>query len=164
MHLEPKFKSRGKLVDEPTLTIGQVATRAGINASAIRYYERAGVLPQPERRSGQRRYTQETIQRLGVIDIAKRAGFTLDDARVLLATGGEGGPAHEQVRDLAQRKLPEVEALIERAAAMKRWLTIATGCNCDTLDVCGLFEDEQPLRDKPSAPADDTAPKLTHHG
>jgi len=151
-------------VEEPTLTIGQVATRAGINASAIRYYERAGVLPQPERRSGQRRYTQETVQRLGVIDIAKRAGFTLDDARALLATGGEGGPAHDRIRDLAQRKLPEVEALIERAEAMKRWLTIATGCNCDTLDVCGLFEDEQPLRDKPSAPADDTAPKLTHHG
>ncbi len=151
-------------MEEPTLTIGQVAARAGIKTSAIRYYERSGVLPQPERRSGQRRYTEETVQRLGVIDIAKRAGFTLDDARALLATGGDGGPAHQQVRDLAQRKLPEVEALIERAEAMKRWLTIATGCNCDTLDVCGLFESEQPLRDQPTAPAGGTALTLTHHG
>lgn len=151
-------------MSEPTLTIGQVAARAGINTSAIRYYERAGILPPPERRSGQRRYTEETVQRLGVIDIAKRAGFTLDDARALLATGGDGGPAHEQIRDLAHRKLPEVQALIERAEAMRRWLTIATGCNCDTLDVCGLFENDQPLRNQPTAPASDTALELTHHG
>jgi len=132
-------------VNDPTLTIGQVAADAGINTSAIRYYERVGVLPQPERRSGQRRYTDETVRRLAVIDVAKRAGFTLDDARALLATEGGGAPAHEQIRDLAQRKLPEVEALIQRAEAMKRWLTIASGCTCETLDVCGLFEDEQRL-------------------
>jgi len=132
-------------VDEPTLTIGQVAASAGINSSAIRYYERVGVLPQPERRSGQRRYTHETVRRLTVIDIAKRAGFTLDEARALLATGAGAGFAHEQIRDLAQRKLPEVDALITRAEAMKRWLIAAGSCDCETLDVCGLFEEEQPL-------------------
>lgn len=134
-------------MDEPTLTIGQVATSAGINASAIRYYERVRLLPEPERRSGQRRYTQETVRRLGVIDVAKRAGFTLDDARALLATGDDGAPAHEQIRQLAQRKLPEVDALIQRAEAMRRWLTTASSCNCDTLDVCGLFDDEHPAGD-----------------
>jgi len=133
-------------LDEATLTIGQVAEKAGVNSSAIRYYERVGVLPEPERRSGQRRYGEETVRRLGVIDVAKRAGFTLDDARLLLATGGDGAPAHEQVRQLAQRKLPEVEALIARAEAMKRWLTTATSCNCQTLDVCGLFEDGEQLK------------------
>ena len=132
-------------MNHPALTIGQVAADAGINTSAIRYYERVGVLPQPERRSGQRRYTDETVRRLAVIDVAKRAGFTLDDARALLATEEGGGPAHEQIRDLAQSKLPEVEALIKRAEAMKRWLTVASDCNCDTLDVCGLFEDPQAL-------------------
>ena len=143
-------------MEEPTLTIGQIAARAGIKTSAIRYYERVGILPQPERRSGQRRYTGETLRRLGVIDIAKRAGFSLDDARALLATEREGGAAHQRIRDLAQRKLPEVEALIERAQAMKRWLTTASGCNCDTLDVCGLFEDEHPLRNQPTAAANTT--------
>jgi MerR family transcriptional regulator, redox-sensitive transcriptional activator SoxR len=138
-------------VAEPTLTIGQVAARAGVNTSAIRYYERAGVLRPPERRRGQRRYTEEAVRHLGVIDIAKRAGFTLDDARALLSAGKDGGPAHQQIRDLAQRKLPEVEALITRAEAMKRWLTTASGCNCETLDVCGLFDGE-------------TALQLTHHG
>ncbi len=126
-------------MNDPTLTIGQVAAGAGINTSAIRYYERVGVLPRPERRSGQRRYTDETVRRLAVIDVAKRAGFTLDEARALLAAEDGGGPAHERLRDLAQRKLPEIEALIDRAEAMKRWLTVASGCDCETLDVCGLF-------------------------
>ena len=131
-------------MDAAVLTIGQVAAQAGVNASAIRYYERVGLLPPPLRESGQRRYTQETVRRLGVIDIAKRAGFTLDDARALLATDEDGGPAHEEIRALAYRKLPEVEALILRAEAMKRWLTAAQGCGCETLDVCALFEDEPP--------------------
>jgi len=151
-------------VDGPTLTIGQVATSAGINASAIRYYERVGLLPEPERRSGQRRYTQETVRRLGVIDVAKRAGFTLDDARALLAAGPNGAPAHEQIRQLAQRKLPEVNALIQRAEAMRRWLTTASSCNCDTLDVCGLFDDEHPAGDSTANSRERLTLELTHVG
>jgi MerR family transcriptional regulator, redox-sensitive transcriptional activator SoxR len=137
-------------VDNTSLTIGQVARQVGLKTSAIRYYESVGVLPPPERTSGQRRYTAETVRRLQVINIAKRAGFSLDEARVLLATDGSGAPAYEQVRELAQRKLPEVDALIERAQAMRRWLSTATGCGCETLDVCALFE------------ADDLAPDTSH--
>lgn len=122
------------------LTIGQLAERAGVNASAIRYYERIGLMPAPARESGQRRYGETAIRRLQVIDVAKRAGFTLDDARVLLAGEDVGAPAHERVRDLAERKLPEVEALIAQAEAMRAWLLTARGCNCETLDVCGLFD------------------------
>lgn len=125
---------------EEALTIGQVAERVGLNTSAIRYYERIGLLPDPDREQGRRRYDESTVRRLQVIDVAKRAGFTLDDARVLLATDDGGEPAHEQIRHLAQRKLPEVEALIARAEAMRDWLVTARSCNCDTLDACGLFE------------------------
>ncbi len=130
----------GSVRPSEVLTIGQVAASAGINASAIRYYERVRLLPEPERRSGQRRYTRETVRRLGVIDVAKRAGFSLDDARLLLAAGDDRRPAHEQVRRLARRRLPEVDDLIERAEAMRRWLIAASGCDCQTLEVCGLFE------------------------
>ena len=127
-------------MDEAMLTIGEVAQRVGLNTSAIRYYERNGVLPEPSRVSGQRRYTEATVDRLRVLDVAKRAGFTLDEAKVLLATIDGGTPAHEELQALATRKLPEVNALIARAEAMRDWLTTATGCNCDTLDVCALFE------------------------
>jgi MerR family transcriptional regulator, redox-sensitive transcriptional activator SoxR len=127
-------------VDEATLTIGQVAREAGLKTSAIRYYESVGLLPEPRRESGQRRYGDETLRRLRVIDVAKRAGFSLDEARVLLATGNGGPPAHAQLRDLAERKLPEVDELISRAQAMREWLLTASDCNCETLDVCGLFD------------------------
>jgi len=129
-------------MSDELLTIGEVAKRVGLKTSAIRYYESVGVLPEPERQSGQRRYTADVVRRLGVIDVAKRAGFSLDEARALLATGEEGTPAHAQLRELAERKLPDIEALIEQAQAMHRWLSAATGCDCDTLDVCALFDAE----------------------
>src|SRR5438132_13363499 len=124
------------------LTIGEVAQRVGLKTSAIRYYESVGVLPEPERESGQRRYTKQTIRQLQVIDVAKRAGFSLEEARVILIADREGSPAYAQLRELAQRKLPQVDALIERAQAMRAWLHTAAGCECQTLDACALFDAE----------------------
>jgi len=127
---------------DATLTIGEVARRAGLTTSAIRYYESIGVLPEPPREHGQRRYTDETVRRLEIVEVAKRAGFSLDEARVLPAGADDGGPASVRLRELAQRKLPEVDALIRRAAAMRAWLQAATACDCETLDVCALFDQE----------------------
>ena len=79
------------------LTIGQVAARAGLNTSHIRYYERVGVLPKPERASGQRRYDDEVLHRLAIIGVAQRAGFTLDEIRDLTGPENRGsarGRAH----------------------------------------------------------------------
>lgn len=126
------------------LTIGQVADAAGLRTSAIRYYEARGLLPEPVRVGGQRRYTEGTLRRLGFLDVAKRAGFTLEEVRVLFEAADRGGPAHERLRALAERKLPGVEALIERAQEMKRWLDAATGCGCETLEACGLFTSDSP--------------------
>lgn len=120
---------------QPALTIGQVASRAGINSSAVRFYEREGVLPPAERVSGQRRYGEETVRRLEVIDIAKRAGFNLDEIRLLVNDNSGELP----LRELAQRKLPEVEALIARAEAMRDWLLKAQHCRCSSLELCALF-------------------------
>jgi len=127
---------------EETLTIGQLAQRFGLNTSAIRYYEANGVLPEPARESGQRRYGPDAVRRMEVLNVAKRAGFSLDEARVLLQTADADSPAFESLRDLATRKLPEVEALISRAQAMRQWLLTATDCSCATLDVCVLFDTE----------------------
>jgi MerR family redox-sensitive transcriptional activator SoxR len=132
-------------MEDGTLTIGQVAKRAGLNLSAIRYYETKGLLPEAPRVSGQRRYGVDTLARLGVIDVAKRAGFALDDIRILLDAEDAGEPAHERLQELARRKLPEVEELIARAQRVRGWLKTATGCGCDTLDVCALFAQEDRL-------------------
>ena len=135
-------------MDETTLTIGQLAQRFDLNTSAIRYYEANGVLPAPARQSGQRRYGPDAIRRMEVLDVAKKAGFTLDEARVLLQSADQGTPAFESLRELAARKLPEVEALIERAQAMRAWLLTATDCSCTSLDVCALFA---PNGEKPAS-------------
>ena len=101
------------------MTIGQVAAYAGVRTSTIRYYESIGVLPEPERQAGQRRYEIDVLRRLAIIDIAQRAGFTLEEITQLLHATGSG-PAYESVRELAQGKLPAIAALIERAEAVKR--------------------------------------------
>jgi MerR family transcriptional regulator, redox-sensitive transcriptional activator SoxR len=126
------------LNETPELTIGEVATAAGVRTSRIRYYESVGVLPQPERVSGRRRYTTRTIDQLATIAIAQQVGFTLDEIRDLLTPGR--GPAHERLRKLAQRKLPEVDEVIERAVAIKHWLEMTSACECESLEVCSLFD------------------------
>ncbi|HEV7400132.1 MAG TPA: MerR family transcriptional regulator [Solirubrobacterales bacterium] len=124
---------------EATLSIGEVARRDGVNASAIRFYERKGLLPEPERTGGQRRFGEDTVQRLKTIAIAKRAGFSLDEIRALLSSVDRGAPAYEQLQALATGKLPELDELIERAQAMRAWLTVASRCGCASLESCALF-------------------------
>ncbi len=123
------------------LSIGQVATRAGLRTSSIRYYESVGVLPEPERVSGQRRYPADIVTRLGFIDVAQRAGFSLDEIRELFEASAEN-QASERLQSLAQRKLGDVEDLIARAEAMRGWLQAAGNCECPQLDACLLFGDE----------------------
>lgn len=124
----------------PLLTIGQVAERAGTRASSIRYYESVGVLPEPERVSGQRRYKTDVLARLGFIEVAQRAGFSLEEIRELFE-GSEAEQVSTHLQALAQRKVRDVEDLIRRAEAMKGWLQAASDCECPQLDACLLFGD-----------------------
>ncbi len=133
-------------MDQTTLTIGQLARRFGLTASAIRYYERVGVLPEPARESGQRRYDADAVKRVEVLEAAKRAGFSLAEARLLLERTEAGSAASEVLPELAGQKLLEVDALIAWAEAMRSWLLAASGCSCATLDVCGLFGHAGPAR------------------
>jgi MerR family transcriptional regulator, redox-sensitive transcriptional activator SoxR len=124
-----------------SLTIGEVAARAGVNASHIRYYERVGVLPKPERVGGQRRYEEDVLNRLAIVDVAQRAGLSLDEIRDLTGPDNRGAPAGDRIRELAERKLPDIDALIARAQAVRAWLELARSCDCRTVDVCSLFVD-----------------------
>jgi DNA-binding transcriptional MerR regulator len=119
------------------LAIGEVATRAGMRASRIRYYEARGLLPEPQRVSGKRRYPPEILRRLEIIDAAQRIGFTLEEIRDLIGSGDEH--PQERIRQLALRKLPEIERLILRASAVRTLLQECTTCDCESLDVCTMF-------------------------
>jgi MerR family redox-sensitive transcriptional activator SoxR len=123
------------------LSIGDLSRASGKAASAIRYYEEIGLLPEPVRVSGRRRYPPEALRTLAVIETAQRAGLTLPEVRLLLeATPGDRA-AIEGMRDVAVRKLPELTALIERTEIVRGWLEAAARCDCPTLDECPLFDD-----------------------
>ena len=120
------------------LTISEVARRAGIRPSAIRFYESSGVLPAPRRASGRRRYDASVLERLAVIQLAQEAGFTVAEIKRLFADFASETPAWERWQTLATQKLGEVEALISRAQTMKRVLEEGLmQCRCLSLEECG---------------------------
>jgi len=145
----------------PALTIGAVAKLAGKSASAIRYYEQIGLLPEPARVAGRRRYDQATVRTLAVIETAQRAGLALDEIKVLLSASPGDPAAVERLRAVASRKLPEIVALIERTELVRGWLECAARCECPDLDQCPLFDDpalppapsKAPARARAPAPA-----------
>jgi MerR family redox-sensitive transcriptional activator SoxR len=133
------------MLELPELTIGEVARRAGVATSSIRYYERVGLLPDPERFHGQRRYDTDVLGKLGFIGVAQSAGFKLREIKELIDGVDSAHGMGEQMRSLSSRKLDEVEALLEHTRAMKGWLEVAKECGCATPAECALFAapDEQ---------------------
>jgi MerR family redox-sensitive transcriptional activator SoxR len=119
------------------LRIGELADRAGLAPSTIRYYESIGVLPEPYRVSGQRRYGEDTVRRLEFIVAAQQAGFTLQEIIELSDSF--------DMRGLARRKLPEVQAELRRARERKRWLDAASECDCASPEQCALFDGDTPI-------------------
>ena len=124
------------------LSIGEVSRVSGLRPSALRYYEEASLISPVARISGRRHYEASVLSRLRVIACAQDAGFTIAEVRQLL--GGEkespGG-----WRMLAERKLREVDAVIEKAQATRRLLEDSLGCDCVALEDCATLFAEQPL-------------------
>jgi MerR family redox-sensitive transcriptional activator SoxR len=122
------------------MTIGEVAHRVGIQPSAIRYYESAGLLPRAARVNKRRRYDPEVLRRLAIIQIAQQAGFTVAEMRDLFVGFSPETPPLARWRALAEAKLPEIDALIARATEMKRLLEDGLRCGCLRLEDCHLIE------------------------
>lgn len=120
------------------LTISQVARQIRLRPSAIRYYERIGLLPPAERVSGQRRYDPTVLYRLAIIQRARQLGFTLTELRQLFFGFRDSTRASQRWRRLSQRKLAELDHLTDGIKAVRGVLKkLMTKCRCDTLDQCG---------------------------
>jgi DNA-binding transcriptional MerR regulator len=120
-------------------SIGEVAREAGVAASALRYYERAGLLPPPPRRSRQRRYDASIFGRIELIRVALQAGFSISETRTFLCGFSADTPPAARWRALAARKLEEVNALMERAQRMKALLESSFRCRCPSLADCERY-------------------------
>ena len=133
------------LMSSESLAIGEVARLSGKAPSAIRYYESIGLLAEPARISGRRRYPAEVVRSLAVIDTAQRAGLALDEIRLLLRASPSDPRVVEQLREAAERRLPVLREAIARAEVDREWLEQAADCCCPTLETCPLFEQPSSL-------------------
>ena len=112
--------------DERLLTIGEIAAQAGVAPSAIRYYERLGLLTADARRSGQRRYREASLRRLVFIGMLQDAGLTLDDIAVVVGAG-----TVEEWKAVARERLVALDAEIERLQRARSYLEGALLCRFD---------------------------------
>ena len=119
------------------MTIGEVAARSGLRASAIRYYEQSGLLPKPPRTGGRRLYGESVLDRIAFIQHATESGFTIAEIKLLSSTTAPAKPLSAKMRQLAARKIEEVDRLIERANLMKGMLARSLRCQCLDPDECG---------------------------
>ena len=120
------------------LAIGDVARRAGIRPSALRYYESIGLLPAPRRVSGRRRYDESIVQMLKIVRLAQQAGFTVAEIQTLLHGFAPDTTPASRWQPLAQHKIAELDAQIERAQQMKRILETGLNCGCLRLEDCAV--------------------------
>jgi len=118
------------------LTIGELAHRVGVTASALRYYEELGLLPPPARISGQRRYLESAARLVGTILLYSDAGFTLAEQKALMSSRA-GAPG--AWRELAQRKLTELDEQIARAQAAREAISHGLRCPHEDITQCPNF-------------------------
>jgi len=116
------------------LTIGELARRAGVSASALRYYEELGLLPSPARISGQRRYPASAARLVAAILLYRDAGFTLAEQKALMTASGDRG-------QLMRRKLAELDDQIARAQAVREAISHGLRCPHEDIRQCPTFDD-----------------------
>lgn len=121
------------------LTIGEVSRRTGLRPSAIRYYEKAGLLPRPARVSGRRQYDADIFEWLSLIALAREAGFTMAEIKRLVKDFKPGTAPAARWRELATRKLDEIDAMVARAERMRAVLRVALDCGCFRLEDCSAL-------------------------
>jgi MerR family transcriptional regulator, redox-sensitive transcriptional activator SoxR len=119
------------------LTIGEVARRAELRPSAIRYYEKLGLLPEPPRQSGQRRYDPRILERLAIVRFAKFVGFKVGEIRLLL-DGSPDRPPPQRWREMAETRVGHLDTLIIEAIAVRALLQTTLRQKCPKLVERGL--------------------------
>jgi len=128
------------------LAIGEVARRAGIRPSALRYYESIGLMPAARRVAGRRRYDERTVQLLKVVRLAQQAGFSVAEIQTLLHGFAPDTPPAARWQPLARTKLRELDAQIERIQQMKIVLEKGLMCGCLRLEDCAIALEAEAAR------------------
>jgi Hg(II)-responsive transcriptional regulator len=132
---------------------GEVARQSGVNIQTLRYYERRGLLHAPPRRdSGYREYTPQAVETVRFVKRAQELGFSLEEVESLLDLAAGGPPSCDKARDLATRKLAQLDGKVASLRAMQSSLRrLVATCDkpqrqreCPLLDALG--DGDQPAR------------------
>ena len=127
------------------LTVGEVAKRAGMLPTTLRYYESIGLIPNPARENGSRRYEPTVFQRLEMIQTAQQAGFTLAEIRVLFDEILWNDAPAAKWNSLIQRKLQEINSMLVNIQSMKHLLEDILDCDNEHFAEC-MFQTGQKHR------------------
>ncbi len=130
-------------IDMKSLTIGRLASEAGVNLETVRYYERRGLLPRPPRSaSGYRLFPVEAARRLRFIRRAQELGFSLGEIRELLSLRVSRNSTSAEVKARAEAKLADIEARIKSLESMKKTLRKLTKVcvGCGPIAECPILE------------------------
>lgn len=120
---------------EHLLSIGEVAGRAGVRTSALRYYEDEGLIAPETRVGGRRRYGAAAVERLAVIRFCQALGFSLAEIRGILAPP-RGKAQKARWRELVDAKIAELDGAVQRAEAMTAILVASRDCDCIDVQEC----------------------------
>lgn len=118
------------------MSISQVARQVSVRPSTLRYYESIGLLPAPQRIGGRRRYDASVLQRLEIIRTAQQAGFTLAELRVLFDDVLTNAAPLARWHELIQRKVQEMNRLLQNVQSMKSLLEDIMHCDDAELEDC----------------------------
>ncbi|SEO89259.1 redox-sensitive transcriptional activator SoxR [Aquisalimonas asiatica] len=122
-----------------TLTVGEVARRAGLQTSALRFYESRGLIRSTRNASGHRRYARDTLRRVAVIKAAQRIGIPLDEIADALSTLPEGRtPTASDWRQLSDAWRAQLDERIDKLCKLRDQLDDCIGCGCLSLESCPL--------------------------
>ncbi len=132
------------------LLIGRLAAKTGVTADAVRFYERAGLLPRPRRtKTGYRVYSAKSIARVQFIRKAQALGFSLDEIKQVLRLRDSGRLPCRSVVELAERHLRQVEDELAQLQSLREslrgylrhWKRTANPDTCATAQFCNLIEE-----------------------
>jgi MerR family redox-sensitive transcriptional activator SoxR len=122
------------------LSIGELSTRSGVAQSALRFYERKGLIAARRTDGNQRRYPAVTLRRVALVQAGKTAGIPLERIRGALDTLPEGRPPTKRDWErLSSSWRRELDERIETLEAIRARLTTCIGCGCLSLKTCGLL-------------------------
>jgi DNA-binding transcriptional MerR regulator len=121
-------------IGDELLDIGDVAARSGLAASALRYYEHEGIITSTERKGLRRQFPREVLTTLAVVALCRRAGFTLDETKTVLATRGDA-----TWKSFATRKRDQLRARAAHLGAMADQLDHALTCPSANVFDCEHF-------------------------